>query len=285
MKGVAYVNGAFTPLADARISILDRGFLFGDGVYEVAAVLDGRLIDNEAHLARLERSLREIALTSPTPIMEIPALQRELIARNGLREGLTYLQITRGAAPRDFAFPKDVAPTLVMFVQEKSILRSPSAVAGISVKTVPDMRWARRDIKSTSLLPQALAKQAAVASGCMEAWMVDGDGMVTEGASSSAFIITQRGSIVTCPNSSNILPGCTRKAVVALAERRNLAVEQRAFSVAEALDAAEAFITSASAFVLPVVSIDGATIGGGVPGERTRQLRDIYVAFARATAS
>jgi D-alanine transaminase len=284
LNGVAYVNGDFVPLSEAKVSVLDRGFLFGDGIYEVAAVLGGRPVDNEAHLARLERSLKEAALASPVPLAEIPKLQRELIARNALGEGLVYLQVTRGAAPRDFAFPKDAAPTLVMFVQEKNILGSPAAETGVAVKTVPDLRWARRDIKSISLLAQVFAKQEAAVSGCQEAWMTDSAGMVTEGASSSAFIVTKADKIVTRPNSREILPGCTRKAVAALAERCNLEVEERAFSVAEALGAEEAFITSASAFVLPVVSIDGVKIGTGVPGERTKRLREIYIEFALATA-
>jgi D-alanine transaminase len=284
LSGIAYVNGKFLCITEASISILDRGFLFGDGVYEVAAVLEGKLVDNDAHLFRLERSLAEVALTSPEPIVKILEIQLDLIARNGLLEGLIYLQVTRGAAPRDFAFPEDTTPTLVMFTQEKNILASPSARAGIAIKTVRDIRWARRDIKSISLLAQVLAKQAAFADGCQEAWMVDDDGMVTEGSSSTAFIITKQDVIVTRPNSISILPGCTRQAVAALAERRKLAIEERAFSVAEALDAAEAFITSATTFVTPVVSIDGEPVGAGVTGDKTKQLREIYIEFARATA-
>lgn len=281
---VAYVNGEFTPLREARISVLDRGFLFGDGVYEVAAVLEGRLIDNEAHLARLERSLGELGLSSPHPMARIAELQRELLARSQLREGIVYLQITRGAAEREFGFPTGAAPTLVMFTQEKNILDSPAAAAGIAVKTVPDIRWARRDIKSVALLAQVLAKQAAAAAGCQEAWMIDEAGMVTEGSSSTSFIITREGAIVTRPNSTAILPGCTRRAVAALAEGAGLAIDERAFSIAQALRAAEAFITSASTFVTPVVSIDGAPIGDGVPGAHTKRLRELYIAFARGSA-
>ena len=286
MNDVAYVNGEFTPVPDARVSILDRGFLFGDGVYEVAAVLEGKLIDYEAHLSRLERSLREMALESPKPLSDLRQIQRELIARNGLREGIVYLHIMRGAvAARDFGFPKDASPTLVMFTQEKNILATPAARTGIAVKTVHDIRWARRDIKSISLLAQVLAKQAAAAEGCQEAWMFDEDGMVTEGASSSSFIITKQGAIVTRPNDSSILPGGTRKAILALAEGRGLSIEERAFSVGEALDAAEAFVTSASTFVLPVVSIDGGPIGAGAPGNRTKRLRELYISFARVSAT
>jgi D-alanine transaminase len=281
---IAYVNGEFTPLHEARVFVLDRGFLFGDGVYEVAAVLDGRLIDNEAHLSRLERSLRELGLSSPLPMARIAELQRELLARSGLREGIVYLQITRGVAEREFGFPSGATPTLVMFTQEKNILASPAAAAGIAVKTVADIRWARRDIKSVALLAQVLAKQAAAAAGCQEAWMIDEAGLVTEGSSSTSFIITRDGAIVTRPNSTAILPGCTRRAVVALAEREGLAIEERAFSIAEALRAAEAFITSASTFVTPVVSIDGQAIGDGVPGAHTKRLRELYIAFARGSA-
>jgi len=281
---IAYVNGEFTPLHEARVFVLDRGFLFGDGVYEVAAVLDGRLIDNEAHLSRLERSLRELGLSSPLPMARIAELQRELLARSGLREGIVYLQITRGVAEREFGFPSGATPTLVMFTQEKNILASPAAAAGIAVKTVADIRWARRDIKSVALLAQVLAKQAAAAAGCQEAWMIDEAGMVTEGSSSTSFIITRGGAIVTRPNSTAILPGCTRRAVVALAEREGLAIEERAFSIAQALCAAEAFITSASTFVTPVVSIDGQPIGDGRPGAHTKHLRELYIAFARGSA-
>lgn len=284
MPDIAYVNGAFTPLEDARISILDRGFLFADGVYEVAAVIDGRLVDNDAHLARLERSLKELRLESPVAMDEIVEIERALITRNGVREGMVYLQITRGAAERDFSFPKNVKATLVGFAQKKNILASPAAETGVKVATVPDLRWARRDIKSVALLAQVLAKQAATEAGCQEAWMIDADGFVTEGSSSTAFIITKAGAVVTRPNSTTILPGCTRRAVMALANQEGLTIEERAFSVAEAHDAAEAFLTSASNLVLPIVAIDGRAIGAGVPGERAKRLRAIYLDFARATA-
>ena len=280
MDGLAYVNGEFLPLAEARVSVLDRGFLFADGVYEVAAVIQGKLLDNEAHLARLQRSLAAIALDFPLEPQRIVALQNELVRRNGLKEGIVYLQITRGVAPREFAFPKDAAPTLVMFTQEKNILDAPAARTGIEVKTLPDIRWARRDVKSVALLAQVLAKQAAVAAGAQEAWMLDGEGMVTEGASSKGFIITPAGALVTRPNSQAILPGCTREAVLALAAQSGISVEERCFSLAEALGAAEAFVTSASTFVTPVVKIDGAPIGAGVPGEKTKLLRKLYIDFA-----
>jgi D-alanine transaminase len=281
---IAYINGSFVPLADAKVSVLDRGFLFADGIYEVAAVLDGRLIDNASHLARLERSVSEIALELPETLPRIQEIQKQLIARNHLVDGLVYLQVTRGAdTGRDFAFPKDVKPTLVMFTSAKDIVEAPAAKTGIAVITVPDIRWARRDIKSVALLAQVLAKQAAAVAGAGEAWMIE-DGMVTEGGSSSAFILTQDDVLVTRQNSSAILPGCTRKAVVALAEERQLRVEERPFSIQEALAAKEAFITSATLFVQPVVSIDGTAVADGKPGPMTNRLRAIYLDFARATA-
>jgi D-alanine transaminase len=281
---IAYVNGSFVPLKDAKVSIMDRGFLFADGIYEVSAVLDGKLIDNESHLARLVRSVGEIALPLPETIERIKEIQKELIARNEVDSGLVYIEVTRGAdGGRDFAFPKNVRPTLVMFTSVKDIVNAPSAKKGIAVITVPDIRWERRDIKSVALLAQVLAKQAAAAAGAGEAWMIE-DGKVTEGGSSSAFILTQDDVLVTRQNSSTILPGCTRKAVVKLAEERQLRIEERPFSVQEALVAKEAFITSASLFVQGVVSIDGKPVADGKPGAMTNRLREIYVDFARATA-
>jgi D-alanine transaminase len=281
---IAYVNGSFVPLADAKVSVLDRGFLFADGIYEVSAVLEGKLVDNASHLARLERSVGEIALALPETLDRIIEIQKELITRNQLENGLVYLQVTRGAdAGRDFAFPKGVRPTLILFTSVKDIVNAPSAKSGIAVITVPDIRWARRDIKSVALLAQVLAKQAAAEAGAGEAWMIE-DGKVTEGASSSAFILTQDDVLVTRQNSSAILPGCTRKAVVALAEERQLRVEERPFTVAEALVAKEAFITSASSFVQAVVTIDGKAIADGKPGPMANRLREIYIDFARKTS-
>lgn len=283
MSRIAYVNGWFGPLEEARVSVLDRGFLFADGIYEVSAVLDGRLIDNDAHLARLQRSVGEIELALPETLPRIKEIQKTLIAQNNLVDGLVYIQVTRGAAERDFVFPKGVKPTLVMFTTAKDIVNAAAAKTGIAVKTVPDIRWARRDIKSVALLAQVLAKQAAAEAGCQEAWMIE-DGAVTEGGSSSAFILTQDDVLVTRQNSNAILPGCTRKAVLALAEERQIRIEERPFTVAEALAAKEAFITSASSFVQPVVTLDGQTIASGKPGPIAGRLREIYVEFARATA-
>jgi D-alanine transaminase len=285
LDSIAYVNGSFVPLSEAKISILDRGFLFADGIYEVSAVLDGKLVDNASHLARLERSVGEIALKLPESVDRIIEIQKELVARNKLENGLVYIEVTRGADKgRDFAFPKGVTPTMIMFTSVKDIVNADSAKKGISVITVPDIRWSRRDIKSVALLAQVLAKQAAAEAGAGEAWMIE-DGKVTEGGSSSAFILTQDDVIVTRQNGSEILPGCTRKAVVKLAEERQLRVEERAFSVDEALKAKEAFITSASLFVQPVVSIDGKTVAGGKPGPMATRLREIYIDFAKATGT
>ena len=284
MEQIAYVNGSFVPIADAKVSILDRGFLFADGIYEVAAVLDGRLVDNASHLARLKRSVGEISLALPETLDRIQEIEKELVARNDLVNGMVYLEVTRGADNgRDFAFPKGISPTLIMFTTVKDIVNAPSAKTGIGVITVPDLRWTRRDIKSVALLAQVLAKQAAAEAGAGEAWMIE-DGKVTEGGSSSAFILTQDDVLVTRQNSSEILPGCTRKAVVALAQERQLRVEERPFTVEEALAAKEAFITSATLFVQPVISIDGKSVAGGKPGPMTDRLREIYIDFARATA-
>jgi D-alanine transaminase len=285
VEKIAYVNGSFVPHSEAKVSVFDRGFLFADGIYEVAAVLEGKLIDNASHLARLKRSVGEIQLALPETLERIEEIQKELVARNDLVNGMVYLEVTRGADKgRDFAFPKaDVKPTLVMFTSEKDIINAPSAKTGINVITVPDIRWERRDIKSVALLAQVLAKQAAAAAGAGEAWMIE-DGKVTEGGSSSSFIVTHDDVIVTRQNGNEILPGCTRKAVVKLAEERQLRIEERTFTVEEALAAKEAFITSASVFVQGVVAIDGKKIGGGKVGPITDRLREIYIEFARATA-
>ena len=277
---IVFVNGAYTPLADAKISIMDRGFLFGDGVYEVSAVLDGRLVDNDAHLVRLRRSLSELGIPNPHPDADWTQIEQELIARNRLNEGVVYLEVTRGVAERDFVYPEALTPTVVVFTQEKNIVASPLVTRGAKIVTALDIRWARRDIKSVALLAQVLAKQAAMAAGAAEVWMIE-DGFVTEGGSSTAFLITRDRRIVTRPLSAAILSGITRRAVMRLAEREQLIVEERAFTVAEAKAAAEVFYTSASNFVVPVVSIDGDAIGNGEPGSLTRQLSEIYVEFAR----
>ncbi|MEE9301033.1 MAG: D-amino-acid transaminase [Alphaproteobacteria bacterium] len=281
MPRTVYVNGAYLPESAARISIFDRGFLFADGVYEVSAVLDGRLVDNAAHLARLARSLGELHMARPASDDEIVAIQRKLIALNDLREGIVYLQVTRGAAERDFAYPKEVAPSLVMFTQEKIILNNPAARSGIAIVTVPDIRWRRRDIKTVGLLAAVLAKECALEAGAEDAWMVE-DGHVTEGSSSNAFIVTTDGAIMTRPLSNDILNGITGRAVLRLAAREGLRIKEQGFTPEEAYEAAEAFLTSASTLVIPVVRIDGRTLGNGEPGAVTVKLRRLYIEMALA---
>jgi D-alanine transaminase len=283
MSSIVFVSGSFLPFEEASIPIMDRGFLFADGIYEVSAVLNSRLVENDAHLARLDRSLDQIRIANPYTAQEWTRLEEELVRRNGLVEGVVYMEVTRGAAERDFAFPKDAKPTVVMFTQVKNITRAPAAETGVAVVTVEDLRWKRRDIKSVALLAQVLAKQAAAEAGVFEAWMVE-DGHVTEGSSSTAFIITRDGRIVTRPLSNAILPGITRQSVMRLAQEHGLKVEERLFTIEEAHAAAEAFLTSASSFVMPVVEIDGKPVGNGRPGALTRRLRQLYLEMAGAPA-
>ncbi len=281
MSRIVFLNGSFLPIEEAKVPFMDRGFMFGDGVYEGIGVLEGRLVDNEAHLERLERSLREVRIPNPYTRAEWTHLEEELARRNGMTEGFIYFQVTRGVAERDFMFPENAVPTVAMFTQAKAIVDAPAAKTGISVITVPDLRWKRRDIKSLNLLAQVLAKQAAKEAGAQEAWMVE-DGFVTEGGSSSGFIITQEGRIVVRPLSNAILPGITRKALLALSTDAGIELEERLFTVEEAYQAAEAFLTSASMFVVPIVSIDGRAVGDGKPGPITRKLREIYIRLATA---
>jgi D-alanine transaminase len=284
MSRTVYVNGEFLPEEDARISIFDRGFLFADGVYEVASVLDGRLLDLDGHMARLGRSLDELEMGCPVPMAEIPDLMRALVEKNGVQEGMVYLQVTRGAADRDFAFPVDAAPSLVMFTQARPVADTKASREGIRVISAPDIRWGRRDIKTVQLLAPSMMKQRAKKAGVDDAWMVE-DGYVTEGTSNNAYIVTKDGRIVTRQLSQSILHGITRAAVLKLAAEAQMAVEERPFTIAEAQEAAEAFYTSASAFVTPVVEIDGVKVGDGAPGPATRRLRELYIAEARATAA
>ena len=281
MERIAWLNGVYVPLAEAKVSAQDRGFLFADGVYEFTAILDGKLVDSAAHLARFERSASGLDLKLPITSAEIETIQRELVARNAVQEGGVYFQLTGGPAERDFLAPS-TAPTLFMFTQAHALVDRPILKTGMAVKTVADPRWARRDIKSIMLLGQVLAKREAAAAGANEAWLVDGDGFITEGASSSALIVTADGTLVTRPNSRDILPGCTRKAVLAIAERDGVKVEERLFTVAEARAAREAILTSASNFVVPITRIDGAPVGDGQPGPIARRLRELYIEAARA---
>jgi D-alanine transaminase len=283
MSRIVFLNGSFLPIEEAKVPFMDRGFLFGDGVYEGVGMLDGRLIDNEAHLERLERSLGEVRIANPYSRAEWTALQEELARRNGMTEGFIYFQVTRGVAERDFFFPENAKPTVAMFTQAKAIANAPAAEKGIAVVTVPDQRWQRRDIKSINLLAQVLAKQAAKEAGAQEAWLVE-DGFVTEGGSSSAFIVTKAGSIVVRPLSQAILPGITRKSLLRLSQESGIVLEERRFTVEEAYEAGEAFLTSASNFVLPVVSIDGRPVADGRPGPITTRLRQLYLQMASAPA-
>jgi len=281
MERIAWLNGDYVPLAEAKVSAQDRGFLFADGIYEFTAILDGKLVDSAAHLARFERSAAGLDLTLPISTSEMVAVQRELVARNAVQEGGVYFQLTGGPAERDFLAPS-TAPTLFMFTQAHAVIDRPILKTGIAVKTIPDPRWARRDIKSIMLLGQVLAKREAAAAGAQEAWLVDDAGFITEGASSSALIVTEDGTLVTRPNSRAILPGCTRKAVLAIAERDGVKVEERLFTVAEARTAREAILTSASNFVVPITRIDGEPVGDGKPGPIAQRLRELYIEAARA---
>lgn len=279
MSRTVYVNGAYLPEEEATISVFDRGFIFGDGIYEVSAVLGGKLVDCEAHLARLERSAGEIGLKLPCSRAELIAIHQELISRNNLDEGSIYLQVSRGAADRDFPFPKGVKASLVLFTQARQFANTPLAKTGIKVVSTPDLRWARRDIKSVNLLAPVLAKQFAAENGAQEAWMIE-DGVVTEGASSTAWIVKGK-TLISRPLSHKVLPGITRTAVLAFLAESGFTFEEREFTLDEALDAEEAFITSATSLVMPVTTIDGHSIHNGAPGPATIRLREIYLDHAR----
>lgn len=283
MSRIVYVNGDYLPEEEAKISVFDRGFLFADGVYEVTSVLDGRLVDFPRHLARLHRSLGELMMPAPASDGELLAIHRELVAVNGVGEGMVYLQVTRGAADRDFAYPPEPVPSLVVFTQARSLVDTPGARTGIRVLTLPDIRWQRRDIKTVQLLAPSMCKMMAKRAGKDDAWLVE-DGFVTEGTSNNAWIVTGDGALVTRNLSNAILHGITRHAVIALAAELQVRVEERPFTVEEAHQASEAFITAASAFVTPVVEIDGKALGDGTPGPLTRRLRELYIETARTTA-
>ena len=281
-----YVNGEYLPETEAKVSVFDRGFLFADGVYEVTSVLDGKLIDFDGHAARLDRSLRELSMSSPVTRDELLDIHRELVRRNGIEEGLIYLQITRGdPGDRDFVFPdpEETKPTVVLFTQSKpGLAASPQAESGIKVVSIADIRWGRRDIKTVQLLYPSMGKMMAKAAGADDAWMVE-DGKVTEGTSNNAYIVTG-GRIVTRHLGNEILHGITRAAVLRFAREAQMEVEERGFTLDEAKSADEAFVTSASAFVMPVVQIDDAVIGDGTPGPVSRRLREIYLEESRKAA-
>lgn len=280
MDRIVYVNGKFLSEHLANVSVFDRGFLFSDGVYEVTAVLRGQLIDNQHHMNRLRRSLRELGIVFKVDDITIESIQKELIQLNKVDEGVVYIQVTRGVADRDFAYPKDSSPTLVLFTQEKKIINSHIADAGIEIITTEDIRWRRRDIKTVALLAASMAKMIAIGKGADDAWLVDKEGNITEGSSCNAYIINDNNTIITRHLSNDILHGITRKAVLQLADTIDMQVKERPFSVKEACQAKEAFITSASSFVLPVVKINNYVLGDGKPGPITNRLRSLYISMA-----
>jgi D-alanine transaminase len=278
-----YVNGQYLPEHEATVSVFDRGFLFADGVYEVTSVLDGKLIDFAGHATRLQRSLDELEMANPVTDEELLEIHRELVRANNITEGLIYLQVTRGAADRDFAYPEDATPTIVLFTQAKTGLAdNPMAKTGMKVISIPDERWGRRDIKTVQLLYPSMGKMAAKAAGAHDAWMVE-DGVVTEGTSNNAYIV-KGNTIITRHLGNEILSGITRAAVLRMASEAQMKVEERAFTMEEAKQADEAFVTSATTFVMPVVEIDGVTVGSGQPGNVTARLREIYIDEMRKAA-
>jgi len=277
MSRVAYVDGRYVPHADAGIHVEDRGYQFSDGVYEVIGVHRGRLFDAEPHLDRLDRSLNELRIAAPMSRGAMRAVMAEVLRRNRITaSGAVYLQVTRGVAPRVHAFPAGIRPTLVMTARASPPFDAKAARRGVAVITVPDIRWSRCDIKSVSLLANVLGKQSAIETGAFEAWMVDADGAVTEGTASNAWIVTRAGELITRQPDQAILNGITRRAVLALAAEQGITLAERPFTVAEAKKAKEAFLTSTTSMVKPVVRIDGKRIGSGRVGPLTAGLVDFY---------
>ncbi len=277
MGRTVYLNGSYMPEEDAKVSVFDRGFLFADAVYEVTSVLGSRLLDFDGHMDRLRRSLSELQIPYEVDRDELLGIQRELVRLNGIVEGVVYLQISRGAVDRSFKFPgPDVAPTVVMFTQSHETMNPTDPEKGIRVTVADDLRWGRRDIKTVQLLYPSMAKTAAAKAGYDDAFLVQ-DGQVTEGTAYNAYIVTKSGAIVTRQLSRDILHGITRAAVLRYAREAQMTVEERPFTIAEAQDAAEAFITSASNYVMPVVEIDGVKLAGGKPGPVAKRLRELYL--------
>jgi len=283
MSRTVYLNGEWLPEADAKVSVFDRGFLFADAIYEVAGVVDGRLVDYEGHVARLKRSAGELGLTVPLNDEELLAAHREIIKRNNVTEGLVYLQLSRGAADREFDPQDGLVPTLVMFTQSKNIIANKKVETGLAIAILPDLRWARRDIKTVQLLYPCLAKIEVKKRGCDDAWLEE-DGFITEASAANAHIVTADGTLVTRDLSTALLHGITRASVLDLARKAQIKVEERAFTADEARNAAEAFITSATNFVMPVTQIDGKPVGTGKPGPITMKLRELYIADRVANA-
>lgn len=283
MSRIAYVNGAYVPMDMAFVHIEDRGFQFADGVYEVIAVRRGKLVDEEEHLKRLFRSLNELKIQAPMADGALKLIFREVIRRNRSNDAMLYLQVTRGTAKRDFAFPAHATPSLVITCRrvDYNAVRERANV-GIKVSSQPDIRWGRCDIKTVALVPAALAKQAAKENGGYEAILVDKDGFVTEGSSSNIWIVDSNGTLVTRPTKDNILPGITRKTVAKLAKDHQLNVEERAFTLEEARSAREMFLTSSTSCATPIVELDGQKISDGKPGPTARRIVDAYWAFMDA---
>ncbi len=276
MSRIAYVDGSYLPHGEAQVHIEDRGYQFADGVYEVFAVSGGRRIDHDRHLDRLERSLGELGIPMPMSRRALTMVMDEMLRRNRVRQGIIYLQITRGAAPRDHAGPRGARPVVTMTARRQSPPDDALAARGVGVITIPDQRWMRNDIKSISLLANIMGKQQARSAGAFEAWQIDPAGMITEGTSTTAWIVVGDGSVVTRPLDGAILSGITRAAILDIARESGVVVEQRPFSRDEALDAGEAFLTSASAYVLPIVTVDELKIGDGKPGPVTLDLLRRY---------
>jgi D-alanine transaminase len=286
MSRIAYVNGLYVPIGQACVHVEDRGFQFADGVYEVWAILGGRLVEWEGHAARLERSLGELEMHPPMGRAALKVVLRETARRNRVRDGIVYIQVTRGAAPRDHAFPPaDTPQTIVLTAKRIDFAGMDSKAAkGVAVVTTPEDRWGRCDIKTVGLLPNALAKQKARAAGAYEAWFVDDLGFVTEGSSTNAWIVDAEGQLRTRDANANILRGITRGSLIDVARAAGVDVSERPFSVDDAKQAREAFITSASAFVMPITAVDGSKVGDGRPGPVTQRLRSLYLDHARRTA-
>ena len=283
MKRTVYLNGEYLPEDEAKVSIFDRGVLFGDAIYEVGGVIDGKIISFESHMQRYHRSLAELQIPEPLTEDEVLAAFRKLVELNGIEEGLVYMEITRGAADREFVWQENLKPTVFMFTQHKPDDENQKVKTGVTLKSTEDIRWARRDIKSVNLLGQVLAKKIAHDAGAFEALMIDGDGFVTECGSMSFFMVKDN-EILTRPLSNNILSGITRKSIFTLCERHDIKLRECKFTLDDALQADEAMISGASSYVIPVSAIDGQTIGSGKPGPWFQRLYDIYVDYARTGA-
>ena len=285
MSRIAWVNGRYMSHAAAHVHIEDRGMQFSDAAYEVIAAIGGRLVDPVWHRERLERSLGELDIALPMSGAAMAAVLREVLRRNRVAEGIVYLQVGRGAAPRDHAFPRGAKPSMVATARRARPASARALTEGVRVVSIPDLRWRRRDIKSVSLLPNVLAKQAAAEAGAFEAWQTDPDGRVTEGAASNAWIVDGDGAVKTRPPGNDILAGITRRRLIALAKDAGIPVVEEAFTLEQAKTAREAFLTSTSSFVVPVLQIDEAVVANGRPGSTTERLRDLYTAFARGAAA